>query len=71
MLHFRFIAGVAAGALVILAFNNRKSIKKSVIKGVVKGVVKTKEMTEDIVDSTKATIECIKSKKEAKETNEC
>ncbi len=63
MLQFRFIAGVAAGALAIIAFNNRKSIKKTIVKG----VVKTKEVANEVKESAKATVECIKTKKESKE----
>lgn len=55
MLKFRFIAGIAAGALAVVAFNNRKSLKS--------GVDKTKEVASDIKDSAKATVDCIKSKK--------
>ena len=66
MSNFRFIAGVAAGALAIIAFNNRKSIKKSVVEG----VEKTKEVASEVKESAKATLDCIKTKKETKAIKE-
>jgi hypothetical protein len=53
------MAGLAVGALAVVAFNNRKSIKDSVQSG----VDKTKEVANDIKETAKATAECIKEKK--------
>jgi len=66
-----FIAGVAAGAVAVVAYNNNKEIKKGINKGAkkVKEVAntsyeKTKEMADDLKATAKEKIECLKSQKD-------
>ncbi len=66
-----FIAGVAAGAVAVVAINNNKKLRKTVNKGAKKakelaqeGFEKTKEFAEDVKESVSEKVECLKSKKE-------
>jgi len=68
-----FIAGVAAGAVAVVAYNNNKQIRKGVSQGAkkVKEVAETSyEKTKELAGDVKATVEdkidCLKSKKEEK-----
>lgn len=55
-----FIAGVAAGAVAAVAYNNNKKIKK----GINSGAKKVKEVARDLKVTAKEKIECLKSQKE-------
>lgn len=78
MIHYRLVAGIAAGALAVIAFNNRKEIASGVKKGYDKtkvgiqaGIGKTKQVITEVKDTTVATAECIKEKAaSAKSTSE-
>lgn len=68
MIHF--IAGIAIGAVSVVAYNNSKEIKEGVNKGVdkVKEVAetsyeKTKEFTNDVKATVSEKVDCLKSKK--------
>jgi len=66
-----FIAGVAAGAAVVVAYNNRKEVIKTIDTGAEKlkefvesGYEKSKDIASDIKENISDTIESIGSKKE-------
>ena len=68
-----FIAGVAAGAVAVVAINNNKKIKKEVIKGATKvkevanqGATKLKETAKDVKKTVEEKVDCFTSKKETK-----
>lgn len=65
-----FVAGIAAGAVAVVAYNNNKKIKASVNKGAKKakefvesGYEKTKEVASDVKATVDEKIECMKTKK--------
>lgn len=65
-----FIAGVAAGAIAVVAYNNNDKIKKSVNEGAKKaktlaesGFEKSKELAKDVKATVSEKVESIKSKK--------
>lgn len=69
-----FIAGLAAGAVAVVAYNNNKKIRKTVDKGAKKakeaaqsGYEKTKEFAGDVKATVEEKMECLKSKKEPQE----
>jgi hypothetical protein len=55
-----FIAGVAAGAVAVVAVNNNKKIKKQVIKS----AEKVKEVAKDVKKTVEEKVDCLTSKKE-------
>jgi glucose-6-phosphate-specific signal transduction histidine kinase len=66
-----FIAGVAAGAAIVVAVNNNKKIKKALSDGAKKaqgyaeqGYDKSKELASEIKSNVGQKVECLKSKKE-------
>lgn len=66
-----FIAGVAAGAVAVVAYNNNKEIRKGINKGAkkVKEVAessyeKTKEIAGDVKATVEEKIDCLKNTKE-------
>ncbi len=68
-----FIAGVAAGAVAVVAINNNKKIKKQVIKGATKvkevatqGATKIQETAQDVKKTVEEKVDCLTSKKEPK-----
>ncbi|QDF28278.1 YtxH domain-containing protein [Halarcobacter anaerophilus] len=68
-----FIAGIAAGAVAVVAYNNNKKIRKNVNEGAKKakhlaqeGYEKTKEFAKDVKASVDEKVESLKSKKEEK-----
>jgi len=68
-----FIAGVAAGAVAVVAINNNKKIKKQVIKGATKvkeaatqGATKIKETAQDVKKTVEEKVDYLTSKKEIK-----
>ncbi len=68
-----FIAGIAAGAVAVVAVNNNKKIKKQVIKGATKvkevateGATKIKETAKDVKKTVEEKVDCLTSKKETK-----
>lgn len=69
-----FIAGVAAGAVAVVAFNNNKKIRKTVNQSAKKakeiakeGYEKTKEFAGDIKETVSEKIDCLKAKKNISE----
>jgi len=71
-----FIAGVAAGAAVVVAINNKKKIKKAVSEGAKKvqdyaekGYEKSKEFAGEVKATVSEKVECIKSKGKEKENS--
>ena len=65
-----FIAGVAAGAVAVVAYNNNKKIRKNVKQGAKKaqeiaqeGYEKTKEFAGDVKATVSEKIDCLKPKK--------
>lgn len=72
MIHF--IAGIAIGAVSVVAYNKNKDIKKNVDKGIDKvkevaetSYAKTKEFTNDVKATVSEKINCLKSKKDCEE----
>jgi|GEM_PF-797325 len=70
-----FIAGVATGAAVVIAINNKKKIKKAVSESAKKmqdyaekGYEKSKEFAGEVKAIVSEKVECIKSKGKEKET---
>jgi len=66
-----FLAGVAAGAAIVVAVNNNKKIKKAFTQGAKKaqgyaeqGYDKSKELASEIKSNVSQKVECLKSKKE-------
>lgn len=55
-----FIAGLAAGAVAVVAINNRKEIKEKVIEG----ATKVQEKASDVKNSVATKIEKLKTKEE-------
>jgi len=53
-----FIAGIAAGAVAVVAINNRKEIKEKVIEG----ATKVKEKASDVKNSVTTKVENLKTK---------
>jgi len=53
-----FIAGIAAGAVAVVAINNRKEIKEKVIVG----ATKVKEKASDVKNSVTTKVENLKTK---------
>lgn len=53
-----FVLGLVAGAATVAAFNNKKEIKEAALKSFEKG----KEVAEDIKDTAKSTVDCVKEK---------
>jgi hypothetical protein len=72
-----FIMGAAAGAVAVVALNNKKKIKKTVTKTAVKakkaaeeGIEKSKEVAKDIKATVSEKVDCLTSKKsDTKATN--
>ena len=71
-----FIAGVAAGAVAVIAINNNKKLRKTVNQGTKKAkemaqdsYEKTKEFASDIKATVSEKVDCLKSKKESPEQN--
>ena len=58
-----FIAGLAAGAIAVVAINNRKEIKEKVIEG----ANKAKETACDVKNTVVNKVEKLKFKKDEKE----
>lgn len=65
-----FVAGLAAGAVAVVAYNNNKKIRKTINKGAQKAkeyakesYEKTKEFAGDVKESVGEKVECLKSKK--------
>lgn len=72
-----FIAGLAAGAAVVVAVNNRKEIKEGVETGAKKakeyaqtGYEKAKDVASDVKTSVASKVECLKSSKKEDEAEE-
>jgi len=61
-----FIAGLAAGAVAVVAINNRKEIKEKVIEG----ATKVQEKASDVKNSVATKIEKLKTKEEKEVTEE-
>ncbi len=66
-----FIAGIAAGAVAVVAYNNNKEIRQGINKGAKKvkkaaesGYEKTKEIAGDVKATVGEKIDCLKSSKE-------
>ncbi|MDY0364553.1 MAG: hypothetical protein RBQ81_01680 [Arcobacteraceae bacterium] len=64
-----FIAGAVAGAVAVLAFNNKKQIEKSLVKSASKakkiassGYEKVKDIAVETKDKIEDKVECLKSK---------
>jgi len=53
-----FIAGIAAGAVAVVAINNRKEIKEKVVEG----ATKVKEKASDVKNSVTTKVEKLKTK---------
>ncbi|XOB63016.1 hypothetical protein ACMC56_04225 [Campylobacterota bacterium DY0563] len=72
-----FIAGVAAGAVAVVAYNNNKEIRDGVKTGAKKakqfaeeGFEKTKELTKDVKATVSEKVETLKSKKKEEITED-
>jgi uncharacterized protein YcbK (DUF882 family) len=68
-----FIAGVAAGAVAVVAINNNKKLRKKVNKSAQKaqefaqeGYEKTKEFAKDVKETVVEKVDCLKPKKDDK-----
>lgn len=64
-----FVAGLAAGAVAVVAYNNNKKIRKSVKSGAKKvqevassSFEKTKELAGDVKATVSEKVDCLKSK---------
>ena len=55
-----FIAGLAAGAVAVVAINNRKEIKEKVIEG----ATKVKDKASDVKNTVVTKVEKLKTKEE-------
>ena len=55
-----FIAGIAAGAVAVVAINNRKEIKEKVIEG----ATKVKEKASDVKNTVVTKVEKLKTKED-------
>ena len=58
------LAGVATGALAVVAYNNKKEIKNKMLEG----ASKAKEVAIDVKESVKEKVDCLTSTKEDKVT---
>lgn len=66
-----FIAGIAAGAVAVVAYNNNKEIRQGINKGAKKlkkvaesGYEKTKEIAGDVKATVEEKMDCLKGSKE-------
>jgi len=53
-----FVAGIAAGAVAVVAYNNNKKIKA----GVKTGAKKVKEIADEVKTTVSEKVDCLKSK---------